>query len=125
MIFTIRYHETYEEDFDVEAETAEEAERKFSEELAEDDYMLDHIEMSDSGFRALEPNESPAESNEKPAPVFSQKELNLLSDALLQASQNAREAARLIYDAEINTQIKAHLEALAALNSKICDAMTE
>lgn len=52
--FTIHYEEIEENDFDVESETAEEAEKKFGEMLENGEINFDHMYLSSSNYYAVE-----------------------------------------------------------------------
>lgn len=52
--------------------------------------------------------------------VFNQRELELLSDAVLALIENAGQAKRLVHDTETHLAIDAHIKELQRLNTMIC-----
>ena len=53
---------------------------------------------------------------------FNERELTLLSDAILTMIENAGQAQRLVCDTESQKAIDIHIKELQALNRKLCTA---
>lgn len=53
---------------------------------------------------------------------FNERELTLLSDAILTMIKNAGQAQRLVCDTESQKAIDIHIKELQALNRKLCTA---
>lgn len=51
---------------------------------------------------------------------FNERELTLLSDAILTMIENAGQAQRLVCDTELQKAIDIHIKELQALNRKLC-----
>lgn len=51
---------------------------------------------------------------------FNERELTLLSDAILTMIENAGQAQRLVCDTESQKAIDIHIKGLQALNRKLC-----
>lgn len=51
---------------------------------------------------------------------FNERELTLLSDAILTMMENAGQAQRLVCDTESQKAIDIHIKELQALNRKLC-----
>lgn len=51
---------------------------------------------------------------------FNERELTLLSDAILTTIENAGQAQRLVCDTESQKAIDIHIKELQALNRKLC-----
>lgn len=52
--------------------------------------------------------------------IFNERELTLLSDAILTMIENAGQAQRLVCDTESQKAIDIHIKELQALNRKLC-----
>ena len=57
--------------------------------------------------------------------TFTRRELDILSDAVLQVMQNAYNAQKEIPDPAVHKAINAYAERLREINSKICGTMEE
>ena len=53
---------------------------------------------------------------------FNERELTLLSDAILTMIENAGQAQRLVCDTESQDSIDSYMKELQRLNSKLCNA---
>ena len=121
--FSFRYWESLFYPVEVEAETLEEAESKFYANLEE--YVnIFKLEMGDSWLTLCEDEDGKIETVlEKNSSIFTDEELSVLSDALVQAIADNNRAVDMVFGAESIKTLRYRNMDLAALNTKICNMM--